>query len=134
VRDLSATDIDNIGRFLRGLNATFNAALAIKRPDAATALVPRFHDDHLDSQREMLRLSNVEVADAIKVLSGVPNLDGPSLLSLVGARELVDEARKTDSEFQRARAITIARGLISLASTKVGTNLTYDIGDGTVMF
>ncbi len=134
VRDLSATDIDNIGRFLRGVNATFNAALAIKRLDAATALVTRFHNGRLDTQREMLRLANVEVADAIKVLSGVPNLNGPSLVSLIGALALVDGARETDSEFQRTLAIAIARQLISVASTKIGTNLSYQIGDGTVMF
>jgi hypothetical protein len=132
--DLTADEIDNIGRFLRGLNATFNAALAIKRLDAATALVTRFHNTRLDTQREMLRLANSEVADAIKVLGGVPNLDTESLISLIAARVLVDQARLTGSEFQRALEIALARGLVSLASTKVGTNLTYQIGDGTVMF
>src|SRR6185295_3198897 len=33
--DLTAEQIDDIGRFLRGVNATFNAAMAIKRLDAA---------------------------------------------------------------------------------------------------
>jgi len=33
-----------------------------------------------------------------------------------------------------ALEIALARGLVSLASSKVGTNLTYQIGDGTVMF
>ena len=132
--DLTADEIDNIGRFLRGLNATFNAAQAIKRLDAATALVTRFHNTRLDTQREMLRLANAEVADAIKVLGGVPNLDIESLISLIAARVLVDQARATGSEFQRALEIALARGLVSLASNKVGTNLTYQIGDGTVMF
>jgi mono/diheme cytochrome c family protein len=132
--DLTADDIDNIGRFLRGLNATFNAALAVKRLDAATALVTRFHNAHLDTQREMLRLANAEVGDAIKVLVAVPNLDAQSLVSLVAAKLLVDQARATGSEFQRALEIALARNLVSLASTKVGTNLTYQIGDGTVMF
>jgi hypothetical protein len=132
--DLTATEIDDIGRFLRGVNATFNAALAIKRLDAATALVTRFHNAQLDTQREMLRLANAEVSDAIRVLAGVPNLDAASLLSLVAARELVDQAQLTGSEVHRVLAITVARSLVSLASTKVGTNLTYQIGDGTVMF
>jgi mono/diheme cytochrome c family protein len=132
--DLTADEIDNIGRFLRGLNATFNAALAIKRLDAATALVTRFHNANLDTQRELLRLANAEVADAIKVLAGVPNLDTESLASLIGARVLVDQARATGSELQRTLEIALARSLVSLASTKVGTNLIYQIGDGTVMF
>jgi hypothetical protein len=132
--DLTADEIDNIGRFLRGLNATFNAAQAIKRLDAATALVTRFHNANLATQRELLRLANAEIADAIKVLGGVPNLDTESLVSLIGARVLVDQARATGSELQRTLEIALARGLVSLASTKVGTNLTYQIGDGTVMF
>jgi len=132
--DLTADEIDNIGRFLRGVNATFNAALAIKRLDAAAAVAVRFHNAHLDTQRELLRLANVEVGDAIKVLAGVPNLDVESVISLIAARVLVDQARATGSEFQRALDIILARGLVSLASTKVGTNLTYQIGDGTVMF
>jgi hypothetical protein len=132
--DLSATEIDDIGRFLRGVNATFNAALAIKRLDAATALVTRFHNAHLDTQRELLRLANAEVSDAIRVLADVPNLDAASLISLVAARGLVDQAQLTSSEAHRVLTITIARGLVSLASSKIGTNLTYQIGDGTVMF
>jgi hypothetical protein len=132
--DLTATQIDDIGRFLRGVNATFNAALAIKRLDAATALVTRFHNAHLETQQEMLRLASAEVGDAIKVLSGVPNLNPQSLISLFAARALLDEARATGSEFQRGLVITIARQLVSTASAKVGTNLTYQIGDGTVMF
>ncbi|HEU4733452.1 MAG TPA: hypothetical protein VFT22_36415 [Kofleriaceae bacterium] len=131
---LTATDIDNIGRFLRGLNATFNAAIAVKRLDAASALVVRFHDTQLATQRELLRLANVEVADAIKVLAAVPNLDAASLVSLVAARALVDQARATDSELERVLEIALARNLVVTASGKVGTNLSYQIGDGTLMF
>jgi len=132
--DLTATEIDDIGRFLRGVNATFNAALAVKRLDAATAIVLRFHNSRLDLQRELLRLANAEVIDAIEVLSGVPNLDTTSLLALLAARALVDEARTTSSDVSRVLAITLARQLVIGASSSVGTNLTYTIGDGTVMF
>jgi mono/diheme cytochrome c family protein len=131
---LTAEQIDDIGRFLRGVNATFNAALAVKRLDAATALVARFRNASLDIQREELRLANAEVHDAIRVLGGVPNLDAVSLAELIAAAALVDTARLTDSAAARAVAIGVARGLVADASTKVGTNLTYQIGDGTVMF
>jgi mono/diheme cytochrome c family protein len=131
---LTADQIDDIGRFLRGVNATFNAALAIKRLDAATALVNRFHNVSLDIQREELRLANAEVRDAIRMLGGVPNLDTVSLTELTAAAALVDTARLTGSAVARAVAIGVARGLVSDASGKVGTNLTFQIGDGTVMF
>lgn len=132
--DMTATQIDDVGRFLRGVNATFNAAMAIKRLDAGTKLVNRFHNTRLAVQREMLRLANAEILDAIEVLSGVPSLNADALTNLRSARSLVDQARATSSETTRASAIAAARNQVSLASSKVGTNLTYQIGDATVMF
>ncbi len=132
--DLTAAEIDDIGRFLRGVNATFNGAQAIKRLDAATAIVIRFHNSRLDIQREMLRLANAEVIDAIEVLAGVPSLNGSSLAALFAARLLIDDARATSSEVQRVFSIALARQLVQQASISVGTNLTYTIGAGTVMF
>jgi hypothetical protein len=131
---LTAEQIDDIGRFLRGINAAFNAALAVKRLDAAAALVRRFANTNLDIQREELRLANAEVRDAIRVLSGVPNLDAASLAELTTAAALVDTARQSNVPAARAATIGVARGLVSDASSKLGTNLTFQIGDGTVMF
>jgi hypothetical protein len=131
---LTAEQIDDIGRFLRGINAAFNAALAVKRLDAAAALVRRFANTSLDIQREELRLANVEVRDAIRVLSGVPNLDVASLAELTAAAALVDTARQSNVPAARAATIGVARGLVSDASSKLGTHLTFQIGDGTVMF
>lgn len=131
---LTAEQIDDIGRFLRGINAAFNAALAVKRLDAAAALVQRFANASLDIQREELRLANVEVKDAIRVLSAVPNLDTASLAELTAAAALVDTARQSNVPAARAATIGVARGLVSDASSKLGTHLTFQIGDGTVMF
>jgi mono/diheme cytochrome c family protein len=131
---LTAEQIDDVGRFLRGINAAFNAALAVKRLDASAALVSRFSNARLDIQREELRLANAEVRDAIRVLVGVPNLNLVSLTELTAAAALVDTARLTDVPAVRALVIGVARGLVSDAATKIGTNLTFQIGDGTVMF
>ncbi|HEX3763940.1 MAG TPA: hypothetical protein VHW23_34835 [Kofleriaceae bacterium] len=131
---LTADQIDAIGRFLRGINAAFNAALAIKRLDASSALVARFPGTRVDIQRGELRLANVEVRDAIRVLRGVPNLDTMSVTELLAAAALIDTARLADVPLVRALTICIARGLVADASTKIGTNLTFQIGDGTVMF
>ena len=131
---LTPEQIDDIGRFLRGVNATFNAALATKRLDAATALVTRFQNQSLDIQREELRLANAEIGDAIRVLSGVPNLNPVSLTELIAARAIVEGARTIDSSVSRALAIAIARNLVAEAQARIGTNLTYQIGNATVMF
>lgn len=131
---LTADQIDDIGRFLRGVNAAFNAALAIKRLDASAALVARFPGVRVDLQREELRLANAEVRDAIRVLGSVPNLDTVSLTELLAAAALIDTARLADLPVVRALTIGLARGLVADAQAKIGTNLTFQIGDGTVMF
>ena len=132
--DMTADQIDDVGRFLRGVNATFNAAMAIKRLEAGSKLVARFHNTRLAIQREMLRLANAEILDAIEVLNSVPALNADALSSLRSARALVDQARATGSETTCANAIAAARSLVAQASSMIGTNLTYQIGDATVMF
>jgi hypothetical protein len=132
--NLTATEIDDIGRFLRGVNATFNAAQAITRLDAAAKLVLRFQNTQLTTQREMLRLANAEIIDAIEVLSGVPSLNVAALTALRSARVCVDNARATPSAADRASLIAEARRLVAAVSAHVGTNLKYTIGEGTVMF
>jgi hypothetical protein len=132
--DMTADEIDNIGRFLRGLNATFNTAQTVKRLDAVLAISARFHNSRLDIQRELLRLANVELADAIRVLAGVPRLNVSSQVAMITALALIESARLAPSEIERKLAVTIARQLVTQASTGVGSNLNYQIGDGTVMF
>jgi mono/diheme cytochrome c family protein len=132
--DLTATQIDDIGRFLRGVNAAFNAQLALKRLDAARALVLRFASKHLALQRELLRLANVEVNDAIKDLLGQAQLNDDSRQALLHARDLIDAAQLTTSPAIRLAAIVTASDAVASASGKLGTNLSFSIGAGTIMF
>jgi len=134
VRDLTAEEIDNMGRFLRGVNAAFNAQLALKRLDAARALVLRFGNHEVAMQREMLRLANVEVIDAIDDLLGQASLNDDARLALVRARTLIDGARGATSPVIRLAAILVARDSVAYGNSKLGTNLSFEIGDGTVMF
>src|SRR6185295_7090205 len=86
VINLNATQINNVGRFLRGLNAAFNAAIAIERIDAELAVVGQFHNTQLRIQRQLIRLANVEVSDAVNVLSAVANLDTTSVTQFKNAQ------------------------------------------------
>jgi mono/diheme cytochrome c family protein len=132
--NLTAADITNIGRFLRVLNASFNVALAAKRLAAATALLNRFGNLHLELQRQLLRLAKAEADDAVRILSEVPDLGDVALASVNGFSVIVPRVidsrsvrdRKTDSETLRL--------LLSTAARRLGTNLNYQIGDGIVMF
>ncbi|TMQ11237.1 MAG: hypothetical protein E6J91_23580 [Deltaproteobacteria bacterium] len=131
---LNGTQIDDVGRFLRGLNAAFNAAIAIRRINAELAVVAQFHNTQLAIQRQLIRLANVEVGDAINVLSAVPNLDTASLTAFKNAATQLATARTTSVEADRVTALKAARTLLNQASTGIGKNLAYKIGEGSVMF
>ena len=131
---LALADIDNVGRFLRGLNAVFNAAIAIKRIDAELAIVNKFHNTELAIQREMIRLANVEVGDAIRVLSEVSGLNTASLAAFRKASSELAAAQTTTVEADRIANVKDARQQLSAGSSAIGTNLRYDIGEGSVMF
>jgi mono/diheme cytochrome c family protein len=132
--NITATQIDDIGRFLRGVNAVFNVAQALKRLDAASKLVTRFSNTALSVQRENLRLANEEVQDAIDVLaiSSTLNAEAKSLLN--SAYASIDSARLTSSATTRSSAISSARSRLTQVGAKVGSNLTFTIGSATVMF
>jgi hypothetical protein len=132
--DLTKEQIDNIGRFLRGVNATFNVAMAVKRLNASAVLVTQLHNTRLALQREMLRLANAELNDAIEVLINVSSLNEDALSNLLRARSFVDQARTTSVESTRASRIASALSLLSQVNAMIGSNLTYQIGDATVMF
>lgn len=132
--DLTPAQINQLARLLRAVNAAFNAQMAAKRVEAARALILAFGNGHLALQREMLRLARVEVVDAIEVLLGQPHLNLASVAALVGARGLIDEARATSSVLGRMAAVLAAREALKQAHGKLGMNLAFQIGDGTVMF
>jgi cytochrome c peroxidase len=49
--NLDATQIEDIGRFLRGINASFNVQMALKRVNAAATILRRFGNAELAIQR-----------------------------------------------------------------------------------
>lgn len=132
--DLTEPQIDEIGRFLRAVNAAFNAQLAAKRLDAALVLVSQFGDENLATQQETLRLAGVEVDDAIDVLAGADDLNVETRERLVTSRALIDDAINAGTASDRQANAASARDLVGLVSAELGTGLEFVIGDGTVMF
>jgi len=133
--DLSGPQIDHIGRFLRGVNAAFNAAIAVKRINAELAVVAQFHDTQLTLQRRLIHLANVEVGDAISDLSGTPTPTTPaSLTAFQDAQTQLNAAQAAADETTRATALRAARQLLNQAAQGIGTNLNFTIGEGSVMF
>ena len=131
---LDAAGINNVGRFLRGINAVFNAAIAIKRIDAELAVVDKFHNTQLRIQRELIRLADVEVGDAIRVLSVPQGSNTGPLAAFQNASDQLELAQMTTVEQDRITELKRARQLLVQASGAIGTNLNYKIGEGSVMF
>ena len=133
--DLTATDIDNIGRFLRGLNASFNIALISKRLDASAAVMALFGTAaHLDIQNQLLNLAVVEAADAQRVLSEVPSLNGVVITSMRAVAVLVNDMLASTSVDFRTQNFSELRQLLAAANAELGSNLGFKVGAGTVMF
>jgi hypothetical protein len=132
--DLTALEIDNIGRFLRGVNSAFNVAMSIKRLDAAEALRARFGNDQLAVQRKMLRLALIDMQEALVILTAIPGLNQDAVEKIGMATQLIQVASTTDSIDDRRLAIFHAINFGSAGAGLVGANLTFQIGEGTVMF
>jgi hypothetical protein len=145
--NLTAQEIDNIGRFLRGVNAAFNIAIASRRIEAVGVLLNNFIHDEGGIRASLIRLAAVEAQDALRMLSQVTNLnptakdalsqfiqlapafEEPSpCLSNGPIAQVVCGGDDRDSRLDRLRS------LLSTALSAIGTNLTYQIGDSVLMF
>lgn len=93
-----------------------------------------FHNTQLAIQREMIRLANVEVGDAIRVLSEVPGLNTASLAAFRKASSELAAAQTTTVEADRIANVKDAGQQLSAGSSAIGTNLNYKIEEGSVMF
>ncbi|HEY9421113.1 MAG TPA: hypothetical protein VIW92_06845, partial [Thermoanaerobaculia bacterium] len=150
---LTQTDIDNIGKFLRVLNAAFNAAISIQRNNAALTLennsssptcTGKFCPEEqtqshntTTGKREtvnmLLALSNAEATDAIEVLSdkGI-HADAVALLnSAIGKNS---QALSETSSNIRKSLIQGALTDLQAAKAKFGTGLNFTLGEGNLLF
>jgi mono/diheme cytochrome c family protein len=131
---MTATDIDDVGRFLRGLNAVFNAAQTIKRLDAAAQLQSSFAMNQNAFQQQNLFLAQKEAKDARAVLQAFADLDADAVTQLTAAINQLDTAQNTTSASARSTAISSARTKMLIAISKISTNVTFNIGAASVMF
>jgi hypothetical protein len=137
--NLTAQEIDNIGRFLRGLNASFNIALARRRIEAVGALL----DDNpspTPMHDTLKQLAVVEVRDAVRVLSEVPNLYLNAQSALNHFIQLATNTSESSSLSSSTAFLDPGDQLnnmrtdLATAAAAIGTNLTFQIGDGILMF
>jgi hypothetical protein len=132
---LTATDVDNIGKFLRVLNASFNNALAIQRNSAALTLENSSSTNIFKrlTADTLLLLASTEAADAVDVLSE-KNLHFDAVFLLLNAINKNNLAIVTFSSSQRKSLIQSALNDLNAAKAKYGTGLNFTLGEGNLMF
>lgn len=133
--DMDATDITNIGRFLRGLNAVFNIQIAIKRTLGARALGNHFGPGEMDVQNRILNLAIVEIDDALQVLDEAPGatLNGQAQSRLEEARALLQTALNSTNHGVRMQRMGDAFNRLDLADSSISANLNFNMGSGNLM-
>ncbi|HEX6272599.1 MAG TPA: hypothetical protein VFZ53_06160 [Polyangiaceae bacterium] len=137
---MDATDIANIGRFLRALNAVFNIQMASNRIIGArnmgnvlgnVARVDRM-------QRRLAQMTLFELDDAVRVLSGVPNLNTAQANGVRAARTRIETVVATPGTSAaafntRMTNLNNAFNDLDLADSGISANVTFNIGNATRM-
>ncbi|WP_437998895.1 hypothetical protein WMF26_01780 [Sorangium sp. So ce185] len=128
-------DIVTMGRLLRVLNAAFNLDLAKQRLQAARTLARQFHDTRDDVQKRLMELAEVEIDDAVQVLSvaGTP-LHPVSRYRLRQAKTEIAAGLSAASWSARESRISIALLRVQNARDEFGSNITYRLGQGNLMY
>ncbi len=134
---LSPTDIDNIGKFLRVLNAAFNTALSQKRNTAALALENSASTDpnKRNTTNMLLSLANTEAVDAIEVLDA-KGLHSDAVFFLLNGitKNTVVILDSSLSTSQRKSLIQGALNDFNFAKSRYGSGLNFTLGEGNLLF
>ncbi len=132
---MTPQEIDQVGRFLRVINAAFNADMAAQRLEAAKVLVMEFGSDHVKTQHRLMELASVELEDALQVLDDAPQpLHGAAKSKLEQAQDKIESGVSTSKTSKRHARITQALELVAEARDDFGTNLNFTLGEGNLMF
>ena len=132
---INATDIANIGRFLRATNAIFNIQMAFKRLEGSRGVANVFGNNNLAVQQRLLVLARREVDDAISVLQGASGgtINPAQVTRLQNARSNIVAASTNTNLSGRLTQIGLAINQLDLADTEMAANMNFIIGTGTLM-
>lgn len=128
---LTATDIVNIGKFLRVLNAAFNASLAIQRNRAALALENSTSADpnKRATVNMLLSLAIAEALDGAEVLEAA-NMNGGLLRGGIQQNTVALD----QSTGNRSQQIQGAIDSFEMAKRAMGNGLNFTLGEGNLLF
>ena len=132
---LTATDIANIGKFLRVLNASFNTALAIQRTNAALTLENSASTDpnKRNTVNTLLSLASTEAIDAVEVLDE-KGLHSDAVFFLLNAINKQTVAVFSSNTADRKALIQSSLADLNFVRTRYGTGLNFTLGEGNLLF
>lgn len=131
--NLVPLDSNAISRFLRALNAAFNVDIAKQRLSAARVLVDQFANTRADVQQRLMELARVEIDDAIEVMAPM-SLYPAAAQQLDLARVEIAQGLTTGSVSERRNRIVNAMDRVTTARAQFGQNITFELGQGNLMY
>ena len=133
--DLQSQDAGVIVLFLDTLNGALNMDIARQRLNAALTLVQRFGNTGVDVQKKLMELARVEIDDAIEVLSDPGDVLYPIAIDrLNGARDEINQGIAASTSGGRLNRIDNALSRVINARDQIGDNVTFQLGQGNLMF
>jgi hypothetical protein len=134
--NFSTPDGFAIGRFLRALNIAINLDLAKQRGRAAQTLYNRFRDTRVDLQIKLLQLAKNELDDALFVLTSNRTTQPfyPVSVDRIGLAKQEIDAAVASPASSRGGHISNALSRIENARDPIGANITFNLGQGNLMF
>lgn len=131
---LSSTDIQNLGKFLRSLNAAFNVQLAIYRLESTISVVAEYKNRFKGVQKGMLETAQSEIRDALRVLDEV-GIYSSVRSQLESSDASLDDAIAESNFSDRQEHAADALGFAENANGGLGSNIVFhNLGQGSLMF
>lgn len=131
---LTSDDVHDLGRFLRVLNAAMNIEMALQRQRATLEIATEYDNRYISVQRGLLKLANRELQDAMLVLDEVDDLNADSLTYLLASSEKLDRAIASTRTMERIERVASAVTAAEHAGAALGSGMTYEIGEASLMF
>lgn len=133
--DMTGAEVIDMGRFLRVLNASFNASMALQRLEAAETLMLQFGNAEIPVEDELIELAVYEIEDAKQVLERAPGGRLSQSAQRKLARALVRCAigQTRTNATGRLSAIEQAIALVGDARTDLGSGMNFTLGNANLL-
>jgi hypothetical protein len=133
---LNGDQASRIARFLRVLNAAFNASLTIQRLEAVQTLIGQFQNKYLPIQQKLVELAIVEVDDALGVLQdpSITPIQTNAQADFTAAKGEAQLALSATTSTARNQRVSNALTRMKAGRARLGTNINFQMGQGNLMF